>query len=128
MFLRDGGNPDVVFRNGRAGFRERRADSSVVIGRGQAGEQHHDGREEAGDLGQRLGRVRGEMIAAVKFAQRGLREIERGAGLDLPVNRGVFPEVAHDDGCIQQHVTTRGHRSFRNSPRWLSPSSPLLPE
>ena len=106
MLLGEGGDPDVVFRNGRASSRQRRANLSVLIRRRQTGRKHYDGSEKIRDLGQSLDLIRGEISAAIKFPQRGLRQIQRGAGLDLLPDGVVLPEVSDDDGRVQEYVTS----------------------
>jgi len=122
MLHGQGGNPDVVFRDGRARLGELRPDASVMFRRGDTGRQYDHRRKEVLNLSEMFRGVLRKVRAAVEFAQNGQRQIERWTGQEAGAESRIALELRDDHRTIQEHITTGWHQSSRSCWRWRVPS------
>jgi hypothetical protein len=82
--------------------------------RRNAGRQDDYGGEKILDFTSRFRQVRRQKRAAVKFAERGLRQKNYSGAVQFCPDRLVAFEKRDDDGSVEQDITTGWHLSFRS--------------
>ena len=91
MFQGKGRDPNVVFRDGCAGFGQLRPEAAIMFRSRHSWREHSDGGEKSLNLRQVLGRILRQVRSAVEFAQGGLGQEQSRTGLDFAHPRPCRP-------------------------------------
>jgi hypothetical protein len=125
---REGGDPNVILRDGRSSLAELSGDAPVNLRSGLVGGKHVHCFQEPGDLLEVLFRTSGTESTCLKFGESRLRQVKFLVDGDPSDQCAAVTEVANTNTGIQQDAATRSrHESGRPSPPARSPRRPNPP-